>query len=316
MSEWVKPNWWEINPLDGFGADPFYEDQLQRTYFLSGFDRKDILFFRNRLDEMNQQDATPENIEVYLYRELYLWKNSERGRQLSPLEPFLFALKLKGGILADSYGGLKIDNIDAVAKALLPFWDTESERDLDIVRHALFYWSWSQSRAVIIRMYTLKSGFSDEQIDKLVRNRLYFADESELACQCLLAHPSPENIETVLKFFTRLKHTTSAGVDINTRPMRRLFESYCSCLSATEKEELFEIYSEKYATSTDKAGRIFLEKLLTERAVSPLNPLFTGYAAANAQKKEETLGIIRREWDLTEMVWPISLAAISISRSC
>lgn len=300
MFDWVKPNWWEINPRDGFGADPFYEDQLQRTYFLSGFDRKDILYFYNRLNEIRLQDMAPDAIADYLYRELYQWKNMERTRSLSPLEPFLFALKLKGGILADMYGVLSIDTIDAVARVLLHFWDTKNERDLDIVRHALFYWSWPQSRAVIIRMYTLEVGFSDEQIDKLVRHRLYSADEAELACQCLLAHPSPDNEEALLKFFSKLNHTTSFGVEINTRPMRTSFESYCGHLSVAAKEDLFDLYSAKYAMGADKAGRIFLEKLLTKQADFPLNPLFTGYAAADAQKKEEILDVIRREWDLSD----------------
>lgn len=302
MPESVKGNWWEIDPLAGLGTDPFYEDQLQRTYFISGFRRENILYCRYRLEEMAKNpDMSPEAVENYLYEEMVKWSKSEKNRGISPLEPFLFALKVEGGILWRPEGGMRLDNVDAVARALCCFWDTDSEQDLNIVRHALFYWSWPQSRAVIIRMYTLKPELSDARIDELVRRRLYSPDESELACLCLLAHPSPENIDALLRFFSKLRHTADTGAEINTKGLQADFEDYCRSLSNGEKEELYGLYTARYAAGADKLGKRFLEKVLSQVSPSPLTPLFTDFAAADSAQKENTLQVLRREWDLS--VW-------------
>ena len=293
-----------IEPLAGFGKlrpndtmSTIVELYYKETFFLTSFDEKDIRYFKNRMEDLSKQNASPTLFRNELSRELKRWKDYHPS--LRPLEPYLYALKLYANILVTHGGDLRKPYLDAVTEVILPYWN--DDEDTDVLRHALLEWSWFQSRAVVIRMYTMRPEISDHIMDTLVQKQLYHSNETELALDCLISHSeSMENLQALLKFFCRgIQRDQFTQEDtIDTKDMFRRFQKLYRTLDQDVQNELKEFYQNSLIKFVDRVGRERIEPMFYGRQKLELENTFDAYYSEIGEKREEAFEVIQKNWDL------------------
>lgn len=296
--------WQEVDDLASLTRDPdFASHERQQHYFLyKDLEEKRVLFFKNRFAELQLRDAQPGVYEQVLTDALQKWTKL-MGKNISPLEPFLFALKLYDGILTDKLGDVREKYLDAIAHALLPYWDTRLERDNGFVRHILLTWNWFQSRAVIIRMYALKPDFTDPVVERVLRERLHSVKDVGLSFGCLLQHANDENLRVLLTFMVDNMTGTAAvrgnRTNLVTNSMQQEFrDHFYNVLVEEQKQVLLTLYEELIPRHRGKIR--FLETLFHGQEQDPkyqkLQQVFFEYRQASAKDR----AMLRREWDPTD----------------
>lgn len=290
---WREADNFSDSELDAVFTDP---EQRQRYFLYKDLEEKWVLFFKHQFGDLRREQASAAIYERRLSEKLWQWRKN-MGQDISPLEPFLFALKLYDGILTDELGDVREEYLDAIARALLPCWNPNMERDNKFIQHILLCWNWFSARAVVIRMYKLMPYFTDPVLEQALRNRLHSVRDAGLVFDCLLSHDNSENLNALLQFMIEsvTPSSRSGPAGYVTDSMKSKFREYCRGLSDAKREELVEIYEELHP---QHQGRIrYLENMVYEKVRDPkyykLEKLFSRYNQASSEEKT----FLRREWD-------------------
>lgn len=283
------------NASDKCFLNPFSENDVK--YFLKELE---IPLFRSQKQYLEKESRLKQILSGWVTQKKRIGKN------LNPLEPFLYALKLCDGIIgsAATVAEPNFEVLDIFAKVLLRYWDVSFEEDTKIISHILVNWSWYQPLLVVIRMYQLQEGYDNNEIDTILRNyKLFTPDYATVTFECLTHHNSKENIEILLKFVLKVCQSaaiTSSEIQVTNR-MRDLFRTMYYCLDRDKKDWLKNLYIEKYRAYADKKSRSFLDKTMNIESNNPILDNFYKYQIAlSDEEREKYYNYLVRYWDISD----------------
>lgn len=292
-------------PAEFIGCNAIVNNSSDKC-FRNPFLPDDIIFFQQRF--ANPLFHTPRRYEEkkhLLSQILKTWKKNQSANG-NPLEPFLYAMKLTDGMIGSASTSADPDpgQLEAFAKALLPYWDTTSAEDTATICHILVNWDWYQPLHVVIKMYELKSNYTNEEIDDILRNRrLYTPDYASVAFESLCAHPYPLNVEALLSFITRSRQIaiiTSSEIQVTNR-MRDLFHKMYDVINTELQDLIKSLYIEKYSSYTDSKSRVFLDSLLDIKGpIDSMRNHFTQYKNSTGAKKQQHFDYIVKNWNISD----------------
>lgn len=262
--------------------------------FKSEFSEEDLKFFYQQLSVPNIKTFSRENINTLCQKAIRNWLNRQKKKR-SPLEPFLYALKLCDGIVGSisNFKRPAMDRLNGIAAALSRFWNINISEENEIVEHMMLTWDWYQPLCVLIYMYKLKgmeSGFKNETIDEILRRKLLYIPEfTELVIDCLTKHTSPENDKALLTFFTLSKHkafNVKSVFEVDDG-MKQLFTDY-----VRSNSEVFSRLQEEFARLPknwcDKRGSSYLSFLFESTKENDLmHCLYRYYSSPDDSKEKE-----------------------------
>lgn len=274
--------------------------------FITDFQESEITYFYKALNEnpcFRDPEADRANLD-HLRRILKIWEklfcnNSEK----SPLEPFLYALKLSDGIVG-SLSTSQIprdDQLESFADALIPYWKYHTDAGRKIFRHMMVNWNWYQPLAVLIKMYELCPEFSDPEIDEILRElRLPSPNYAHIVIDCLTEHPTKENQEHLLKFFSRSIHSdelSNGMIQIDLR-MQHAFK-FMLQRYPRETAGMKSLYQQTYRSRYDKTARGYMDKIFNLKSKEDqIRDLFQQYYATNSeQERGIILHSLSKDWN-------------------
>ena len=281
-------------------------DNASDKCFLNSFSQDDIIFFQKLLanplfrDSMRFIDK-----KRLLEHSLSVWQ-SKKGKNINPLEPFLYALKLSDGIIgsASNVSEPNSSQLEVFASALLPYWNENSKEDTKLICHILVNWDWYQPLLVVIKMYQLKAPYINEEINEILRMRkLFTPDYAAVTFECLSFHISEINTETLLNFISRSCQKaiiTSSEIRV-TNNMRALFEKMYDSAPLETQDKLKSLYCNNYRTYTDTKSRRFLDKVMdVKEPRDRIYEHFSKYKISSGDEKQQHYDYIVKNWNFAD----------------
>lgn len=296
-SEFIGCNAIVNNFNDRCFLNPFTEEDVQ--FFIRVFQNS---VFKLQLHYDEKQQMIEKGISAWQQQ------RPKKAHYLNPIEPLLYAIKLTDGIVGSAGNVADPDPklLDAFANGILSCWDENSEEDNKIISHILVNWNWYQPLLIVIRMYQLKDGYDNPEIDQIIRTKkLFTPDYAMVSFECLANHKTRENAECLLGFVSRSLQTavfTEAEIRV-TKKQRELFDYMYTYSSPAFQEEIVTSYITKYRTFSDAKSRRELDRLFhTEDSSSKemINNEIRKYAESSGEERKKHFMYLVKNWDLSD----------------
>lgn len=295
-------------PQEFIGCDSIISNASDKC-FLTPFSEEDVQFFLKIFQkELFKEQLKYSEKQQMIESSILNWRRHKGHNYLNPLEPILYALKLTDNILGSAKTAADPDPklLDAFANGLSSCWNQDFEEDNTIICHILVNWDWYQPIVTILRMYQLKDGYNNVEIDEIIRRKkLFTPDYATVAFECLANHMTSDNAECLLKFISNPKQAaiiTGAEIKV-TKKQRELFENMYQYTSFDFQNYIKEVYTNQYRMYSDTKSRKYLDYVMNiEEAPSGGEILkrYQKYSSTNGEEQQTYYAYLAKYWDLSD----------------